>query len=83
MAPSKAYSTLPPSTNIEPSSFELHIPQQQIDDFKTLLHLSPIAKETYENSQTDRRYGVPRQWIVDAKKHWLEVYDWYVLIVYL
>ncbi|KAF2660982.1 alpha/beta-hydrolase [Lophiostoma macrostomum CBS 122681] len=72
----KPYSRVPAGATVQPEPFELHIPQQQIDDFKTLLRLSPIAKETYENAQTDRRYGVPRQWIVEAKRVWEGEYDW-------
>lgn len=52
-----------------------------MQEFKTLLKLSPIAKETYENKQNEGghgKFGVSRKWIVDAKKQWLEVFDWYV-----
>jgi hypothetical protein len=74
--PPKPYSTVPAGATVKPEPFSLHIPQQEIDDFKTLLRLSPIAKETYENAQNDRRYGVPRQWIVEAKRVWLGEFDW-------
>jgi hypothetical protein len=55
--------------------------QQQPTPFKTLLKLSPVAKDTYENKQDEGshgKFGVSRQWIVDTKKEWVEKFDWYV-----
>lgn len=62
-----------------PPPFELHVDEQKLQDFKTLLKLSPVAKETYENLQDNGshgKFGVSRKWIVDAKKHWQEDFDW-------
>lgn len=81
MASSKPFSIVPASVQQQPAPFELHIEEQKLQEFKTLLKLSPIAKETYENKQNEGghgKFGVSRKWIVDAKKQWLEVFDWYV-----
>ena len=82
MAPSKPFGiVLKDAQQITP--FELHIEEEKLQEFKTLLKLSPIAKETYENKQDEGgygRFGISRKWIVDAKKEWLEKFDWYVFL---
>jgi microsomal epoxide hydrolase len=81
MTSSKPFSTALAGAQQQPTPFEVHVEEQKLQDFKTLLKLSPIAKETYENLQDDGehgRFGVSRKWIVDAKKHWESGFDWYV-----
>jgi hypothetical protein len=81
MTSSKPFGTVPAGAKQQPKPFELHVEDQKIQDLKTLLKLSPIAKETYENLQDDGSHGklgVSRKWIVDAKKYWEEDFDWYV-----
>ncbi|RMZ70858.1 epoxide hydrolase [Pyrenophora seminiperda CCB06] len=71
--------TVPGSVQQQPTSFDLHIDEQKLQDFKTLLKLSPVAKETFENQQNkggQGKYGISRKWIVDAKKEWMEGFDW-------
>ncbi|EUC37785.1 hypothetical protein COCCADRAFT_33094 [Bipolaris zeicola 26-R-13] len=68
-----------PNDAQQTTPFELHVEEEKLQDFKTLLKLSPIAKETYENKQDEGghgRFGISRKWIVDAKKEWLETFDW-------
>ncbi|KAF1993185.1 alpha/beta-hydrolase [Amniculicola lignicola CBS 123094] len=73
----KPYGGVPGGAKQQPESFELHIDKQKIQDMKTLIRLSPIAKETYENLHTDGRFGVNREWMLDMKKYWLEAFDWH------
>ncbi|KAG4439655.1 hypothetical protein IFR05_004852 [Cadophora sp. M221] len=51
------YSTIPTSVQKKPAPFKVSIPDQDIADFKQLLKLSRLPKQTYENSQEDHRYG--------------------------
>lgn len=79
MASSKPFSTVPAGTQQQPVPFELHVDEQKLQDFKTMLRLSPVAKETYENLQDDGshgRFGVSRKWIHDTKKYWEHDFDW-------
>lgn len=78
MATSKkrAFGTVPTDAKQQPQPFELHIEEQKLQDLKTLLRLSPVAKQTYENSLEDGRFGVSRKWMLDTKKFWEEEYDW-------
>lgn len=79
MTSSKPFSTVPSAAQSQPEPFELHIDEQKLQDFKTLLRLCPIAKETYENLQDEGshgRFGVSRKWVVEAKKYWEQEYDW-------
>lgn len=78
---SKPFGTVPASAKQQPTTFELHVDEEKLRDLKTLLKLSPIAKETYENLQEDGSHGklgVSRKWVIDAKKYWEEGFDWYV-----
>ncbi|KAI6715282.1 epoxide hydrolase [Diplocarpon mali] len=69
------YSTIPASVHKRPTPFKVDIPDGEIADFKQLLKLSRIPRETYENRQEDRRFGLSRAWMINAKKIW-EEYDW-------
>ncbi|CAA9960872.1 epoxide hydrolase [Pyrenophora teres f. maculata] len=79
MTSHKPFSTVPGGTQQQPTPFDLHVDEEKLQDFKTLLKLSPIAKETFENRQDEGghgKFGVSRKWIVDAKKQWMEGFDW-------
>lgn len=71
---------MPVGAQQEPTPFELRIDDQKLEDFKTLLKLSPVAKQTYENLREDGEFGVTHNWMTDAKKHWQDSFDWYVNI---
>jgi microsomal epoxide hydrolase len=77
----KPFGTVPTGAEQQPIPFELHVEEQKLQDLKTLLRLSPVAKPTYENLQDDGshgRFGVSRKWVANAKKYWEDEYDWYV-----
>jgi microsomal epoxide hydrolase len=86
MTSPKPFSAVPTGAQQQPTPFELHIEEEKLQQLKTLLKLSPIAKETYENKQDEGSHGqlgVSRKWIVDAKKEWENVFDWYVSLMLL
>jgi hypothetical protein len=72
-----SYDRPPGDVLVLPKPFKTAIPQTKIDDFKTLLRLSPVAEPTYENTQEDRRYGITAKWLAEAKEQWLHSFDWY------
>ncbi|KDQ17793.1 hypothetical protein BOTBODRAFT_64194 [Botryobasidium botryosum FD-172 SS1] len=70
------YTTLPLSAStISANPFRVNIAESTLDEFKTLLGLSKLAPQTYENTQGDRRYGVTGEWMREAKEKWLD-FDW-------
>jgi microsomal epoxide hydrolase len=71
-----SYSTVPVTATKKFTSSEISIPEKDLDDFKNLLKLSKIAKPTYESLQEDGRFGITHKWISEAKKYWVEEYDW-------
>jgi microsomal epoxide hydrolase len=71
-----AYDAVPAGAIGTIEKFNLHIPEEKLSDFKQLVKLSPIGPVTYENSLEDRRYGVTRSWLIDAKKKWETEFDW-------
>ena len=70
------FGTVPASTRSKPTPFEVNVPQEQLDEFKTLLKLSKLGPETYENKKEDGQYGITRYWLAKAKAEW-ETFDWY------
>ncbi|KAH8196082.1 hypothetical protein TruAng_009738 [Truncatella angustata] len=71
------FGKLPSGVRTNPTHFQVHVPDQKLRDFKQLLRLSPVAVATFENSQSvGRRYGIQREWLVKAKDHWLNNFDW-------
>jgi microsomal epoxide hydrolase len=73
---SSDYAKLPSKATASPKPFTVNVPEEDIANFKTLLKLSPLAQDTYENAQDDRRFGVPMSWMKMAKAEW-EKFDWY------
>ncbi|KAL2831246.1 Alpha/Beta hydrolase protein [Aspergillus pseudoustus] len=73
---SAPFSKLPSAANISPSRFRIAIPDEQLSEFRTLLKLSKIGPQTYENTQEDRRFGVTHEWISARKEEWLTGFDW-------
>lgn len=68
------FATVPAGALVQPQSFTLHVPEQDIADFKALLRLSKIGPRTYENGIS--RYGVTRDWLAHAKETWLNSFKW-------
>lgn len=56
--------------------FRLSHTQQQVDDMKTLIRLSPLGPATYENDTARKEaMGISMQSMREIKEAWLE-YDW-------
>lgn len=71
-----AYASLPAGASLEPTSFHVSVPKQELVDFVQLLRLSKVGPETYENLQEDRSFGLNRAWFAQAKKYWEIEYSW-------
>jgi microsomal epoxide hydrolase len=76
MTSAKNFNNVPAGASPKPTPFELRIEEEKLQDFKTLLRLSPVGKKTYENLREDGELGISHKWMVDAKKHWEENFDW-------
>ena len=69
------YASVPASSRSTPTPFHVSIPEEQLSEFKQLLKLSKLGPKTYENQQTDRRFGITYEWLSHAKQEW-ENWDW-------
>ncbi|KAJ3536180.1 hypothetical protein NM208_g5823 [Fusarium decemcellulare] len=58
----------------QPIPFTLRVSQGEIDEFKTLLALSKVGPQTWENSQNN--LGLSREWLLRAKDIWLNKFQW-------
>ncbi|KAL3482449.1 Alpha/Beta hydrolase protein [Aspergillus californicus] len=70
------FAKLPLTATIKPSPFTITVSDEQLSEFKTLVKLSKIAPQTYENLQADGRYGVTHEWMTTMKDEWLNNFDW-------
>lgn len=80
---SRLFSTLPSTARVEPTPFKVAIHKNRLTEMETLIKLAKLAPHTYENSQTDCRYGVTRDWLVTMREQWLRSYKWYSYIFVL
>jgi microsomal epoxide hydrolase len=77
------YDNIPQGANVKVDKFTLSISDEEITDFKTLLRLSKLAPQTYENLHTDDgELGVSHEWMSKAKEYWLNEYDWRTVETY-
>lgn len=70
------FSTLPSTVKAAPLPFQVSIPQERLSDLESLLKLSKIAPNTYENSRTNSQYGVTKDWLMAMRERWLDSYKW-------
>ncbi|KAK4167739.1 putative hydrolase [Cladorrhinum sp. PSN259] len=73
------FSTLPGSAQKESiAPFRVNISDLELERTRTLLKLSNIPGECYENSMPDgaRSLGLRREWLIEAKRVWEEEFDW-------
>jgi microsomal epoxide hydrolase len=62
---------------IDVHPFRVAVPDNELGDLKQLLRLSKIGPETFENTKGDASFGLSRSWVIKAREHWLNAYDWY------
>ncbi|KAJ5619978.1 hypothetical protein N7510_003962 [Penicillium lagena] len=72
---SSSFATYPKTMKSSPTPFQVSIPEEQLNEFRQLLRLSKIGPKTFETEQCDGRFGVTRDWLVNAKAKW-EEWDW-------
>ncbi|KAK0624542.1 Alpha/Beta hydrolase protein [Bombardia bombarda] len=71
------FGKVPGTATLDVVPFKAQVEEQKLQDLKLLLKLSPISPPTFESSGlVNRRYGVPRDWLVNAKAYWLDKFDW-------
>jgi microsomal epoxide hydrolase len=70
-----SFATVPSGARSSPQPFKVSIPEEQLKEFHQLLRLSKIGPKTFESEQTDGRYGITRDWLINAKAAW-EKWNW-------
>ncbi|OJZ86839.1 hypothetical protein ASPFODRAFT_46366 [Aspergillus luchuensis CBS 106.47] len=73
---SAPFAKFPSSASISPNPFTVSIPDEQLNDLKTLIRLSKIAPPTYESLQADGRFGITSEWLTTMREKWLSEFDW-------
>lgn len=72
----KHFNVAPEGASAKLEPFSLHVPENDLSEFRELLRLSKIGTSTWWNRQNDPQYGVSREWMVQAKESWLSKFDW-------
>lgn len=76
----EGFDTIPSGAKGGAEPFQLHVSDTELSNFKTLLKLSPVGPETWENKTSTQDggtyFGITRDWLVNAKETWLEKFDW-------
>lgn len=70
------YGKIPAGATLDIQPFKAHVDEGKLQHFKKLLELSPIAPAVFENTNAGRRYGMKRDWLENAKKVWLDEFNW-------
>ncbi|EAW25566.1 epoxide hydrolase family protein [Aspergillus fischeri NRRL 181] len=70
------FGNIPRNIPGKPQVFSLHVPDQDVADFRALLKLSKIGPRTWWNEHMDGSFGVSRHWLIKAKDIWLNDFDW-------
>ncbi|KAK5681832.1 hypothetical protein LTS10_006365 [Elasticomyces elasticus] len=80
------YGKIPSSAKLQPKPFKAHVDDEKLQAMKTLLKYSPIGPATFENTAEDqgeslvsgrnRKYGMRRDYLTNAKEVWLNEFDW-------
>ena len=83
MAQSKLFGELPSNAASNIEAYNLKIPASEIKHMQDLLKLTPVASPVYENSllDGDRRLGLRRDWLAEAKRVWETDFEWQVTCV--
>ncbi|CAG9977987.1 unnamed protein product [Clonostachys byssicola] len=71
-----SWATLPSSATIPVEEIQVTIPPESLRSLQE--DLSPVREFplTYENTQTDLRYGVNASWVAQSTAYWRESFDW-------
>lgn len=72
-----AYNQSPSSTVLVLEPFELQTDEDVLTDLKILLKHSRLPIDTFENTREDKRFGLTKAWIQEAKTYWENQFDWY------
>ncbi|KZL84312.1 epoxide hydrolase [Colletotrichum incanum] len=70
------FKVIPKNVLGKPEPFNLHVPEQDLSEFRELLQLSKIGPVTWWNQHTDGQFGISREWLSQAKETWLTSFDW-------
>jgi len=70
------YAKIPAGAILDIQPFRAHVHEEKLQHFKKLLDLSPVAPAVFENTNAGRRYVMKRDWVLNAKKVWLNEFDW-------
>ncbi|KAI5464361.1 putative hydrolases or acyltransferase [Mariannaea sp. PMI_226] len=72
------FGEIPSCVRVKLDTAFIYIDRDVVDRFQVLVDAAPIGPETYENKSppSDINFGITQSWLENAKRVWLEEYDW-------
>lgn len=64
---SSSFAVVPPKATLELRPFTVHVPEKDVESFKTLLDVSKVGPKTFENTENSGKFGTQRKWLQHAK----------------
>lgn len=71
-----AFDTLPTLATLKVEPYTVAVPDAALKELQTALKIARIAPPTFENAQETRRFGLSREWVLQAKERWSNGFDW-------
>lgn len=71
-----SYDQPPQTPTIFLKKHTLAVPSEDGDELRTLLKSARLTRPTYESTTKEVYLGVKRDWVVEARRYWMEDYDW-------
>ncbi|KAF5004810.1 hypothetical protein FDECE_8709 [Fusarium decemcellulare] len=67
---------LPSHTAVDVKPTQLSIPSDLVETLQRDISQAPRFQVTWENSQSDRRFGIDHEWMNTALQHWRHNFSW-------
>ncbi|KAK3949565.1 Alpha/Beta hydrolase protein [Pseudoneurospora amorphoporcata] len=76
---SHSFSTLPSGVKVQPTPFHISVSDSDLSQLRSLIQQAVIPPEQFYNKHANAatgKFGITRDWLVTARDHWLNKYDW-------
>ncbi|KAH7631444.1 Alpha/Beta hydrolase protein [Sordaria sp. MPI-SDFR-AT-0083] len=78
---SHIFSTLPSGVKVPPTPFRIDVSDSDLSQLRSLIQHAVIPPEQFYNKHANAetgKFGITREWLVNARDYWLNKYDWRV-----
>lgn len=76
---SPTFSTLPAGVKVQPTPFRINVAESDLAQFRSLIQQAILPPEQFYNQHANAatgKFGITRDWLIQARDYWLNTYDW-------